>query len=125
MSTGVSGRAEGVSGRANTVAAAAEEMSADRTSVAAVVGQTAANVPAVSTAAAGMAATIKGIQKNADKARSITTNAVARSEEASERVDRKANVFECCRPVPRLRKKRLLRLVPFQEMKSLRKRLCD
>ena len=79
--------AEDMTGRANTVAAAAEEMSSNMNSVAAASEQAATNVNMVATAAEEMTATVKEIAGNSEKGRSITTEAVAKAESASVKVN--------------------------------------
>ena len=79
--------AETASIRADTVAAAGELMSYNMNMVTAESEQTAANVNMVAAAAEEMSATINEIAQNTEKARVITDNAVARTQDTSEKVD--------------------------------------
>jgi len=67
-----------------TVATLSEETSHNMASVAASVEQMSSNIRTVATAAEEMTSTINEISKNADKARSITTDAVQRMERTSD-----------------------------------------
>ncbi len=79
--------AEDTAGRSNQVAAAAEEMSANQNSVAAAMEQAAVNVNMVATATEEMKSTITEISDNSGRAKEITSQAVEKSQLASERVD--------------------------------------
>ncbi len=79
--------AEDTAGRSNQVAAAAEEMSANQNSVAAAMEQAAVNVNMVATATEEMKSTITEISDNSGRAKEITSQAVKKSQLASERVD--------------------------------------
>jgi methyl-accepting chemotaxis protein len=80
--------AEQTSGKADAVATAAEEMSTNMNSVASASEQAAANVGLVAAAAEEMSATISEIAHNSEKARVITEDAVALTQEASIQVDK-------------------------------------
>ena len=79
--------AETTSIRAGTVAAAGELMSYNMKMVTTESEQTANNVNMVAAAAEEMSATINEIAQNTEKARVITDNAVARTQDTSEKVD--------------------------------------
>lgn len=79
--------AEQTSARSNTVATAAEEMSANMSTVAAAVEETSTNVSVVASAAEEMTATINEIAQNSENSLKITEQAVAQSQNASEKVD--------------------------------------
>ena len=83
ISSQLSAAATNTSGKAATVATATEEMSANFHSVTAAMEQSASNVQMVAAAAEEMTATVSEIAQNADKARSITENAVNQSRQAS------------------------------------------
>ncbi len=74
--------------RASTVAAAGELMSYNMSMVTSDTEQTAGNVNIVTAAAEEMSATINEIARNTEKARVITDNAVARTIDTSEKVDK-------------------------------------
>ncbi|PIE91620.1 MAG: chemotaxis protein [Acidobacteria bacterium] len=79
--------AEDTAGRSNQVAAAAEEMSTNQNSVAAAMEQASVNVNMVATATEEMKSTITEISDNSGRAKEITSQAVEKSQLASERVD--------------------------------------
>ncbi len=79
--------AEDTASRANTVAAASEEMSVNMNSVAAAMEEAATNMSMVASASEEMSSTIDEIAQNAEKARSITENAVTQTESASSQVN--------------------------------------
>lgn len=74
-------------GRTQSVAAAAEEMSANMATVAAATEEAATNISLVATATEEMTSNIKGIVQSTEKAKIITSNAVAEAKSASEKVD--------------------------------------
>lgn len=76
-----------MSERSNTVAAAAEEMSANMTSVSAAAEQSEANTNAVATATEEMTASVGEIAQNSDKARKVTSEAVASVDSASNQMN--------------------------------------
>jgi methyl-accepting chemotaxis protein len=78
--------AEQTSGKASSVAAASEEMSSNMNSVAASMEEASTNVNMVAAATEEMSATISEIAENAEKARSITGNAVNQTQSASNQV---------------------------------------
>jgi methyl-accepting chemotaxis protein len=86
--------AEQTSIRASTVAAAGELMSGNMSMVTTESEQTANNVNMVAAAAEEMSATINEIAQNTEKARTITDNAVARTRDTSEKVDRLGEAAE-------------------------------
>lgn len=86
--------AEQTSIRANTVAAAGELMSGNMSMVTTESEQTANNVNMVASAAEEMSATINEIAHNTEKARTITDNAVARTRDTSEKVDKLGEAAE-------------------------------
>ncbi|MGD9159881.1 MAG: methyl-accepting chemotaxis protein [Desulfobacteraceae bacterium] len=86
--------AETTSIRAGTVAAAGELMSYNMEMVTTESEQTATNVNMVSAAAEEMSATINEIARNTEKARIITDNAVARTQDTSEKVDQLGKAAE-------------------------------
>ncbi len=75
------------SSRASTVAAASEEMTANLNSVASAMEEATANVGMVASASREMSSTINEIAQNAEKARTITDNAVTKTENASTQID--------------------------------------
>lgn len=79
--------AENTASRSGQVASAAEEMSANQNTVAAAMEQASVNVNMVATATEEMNATIGEISRNSNNAKEITTEAVAKSEKASQRVN--------------------------------------
>ena len=79
--------AENTASRSGQVAAAAEEMSTNQNTVAAAMEQASVNVNMVATATEEMNATISEIAQNSHNAKEITTEAVSKSEKASQRVD--------------------------------------
>ncbi len=87
ISKQVSTDCESSSGRASSVAAATEEMSANMNSVAAAVEETATNVSTMADAVNIMSDTIKTITADTEEAREKTSEAVAQSHSASQRVD--------------------------------------
>ena len=72
--------------KSNTVAAAAEEMSVNTQSVSAAMEQSSSNVSMVATATEEMTATVNEIGQNAEKAKSVSENAVRQSQHTSEKV---------------------------------------
>ena len=78
---------ENTATRSGQVAAAAEEMSTNQNTVAAAMEQASVNVNMVATATEEMNATIGEIARNSNNAKEITTQAVSKSESASQRVD--------------------------------------
>lgn len=79
--------AENTASRSGQVATAAEEMSTNQNTVAAAMEQASVNVNMVATATEEMNATISEIAQNSHNAKEITTEAVSKSEKASQRVD--------------------------------------
>lgn len=73
--------------RAGTVAAATEEMSTNMNSVASAMEEFSVNIGTVATASEEMSATIAEISQNTSRAKEITGQAVAKSREASRRVN--------------------------------------
>jgi len=88
--TGIAGQmaagADDTSQRANSVSVAAEEMSANLHAVAAAMEQSATNATMVATASEEMSTTINEIAQNAEKARSISSDAVHQSKSAGEKM---------------------------------------
>ncbi|MBU0664084.1 MAG: methyl-accepting chemotaxis protein [Proteobacteria bacterium] len=82
-----SSKTEDTAGRTQSVAAAAEEMSANMATVAAATEEAATNISLVSAATDEMTSNIKGIVISTEKAKIITSNAVAEAKSASEKVD--------------------------------------
>ena len=80
-------RSDQTASKSNAVATAAEEMSSNMSSVAAAMEQAATNVNTVATASEEMSATISEIAQNSEKAKDITTRAVGKAKESSDRVD--------------------------------------
>lgn len=78
---------ENTATKSGQVAAAAEEMSANQNTVAAAMEQASVNINMVATATEEMNATISEIARNSNNAKEITTEAVGKSEKASQRVD--------------------------------------
>ncbi|PID75042.1 MAG: chemotaxis protein, partial [Desulfobacterales bacterium] len=87
ISSQMANGAEDTAGRSNQVSAAAEEMSANQNSVAAAMEEAAVNVNMVAAATEEMKSTITEISENSGKAKTITSQAVEKSQIASERVD--------------------------------------
>jgi len=79
--------AENTASRSGQVAAAAEEMSSNQNTVAAAMEQASVNVNMVATATEEMNATINEIARNSHHAQEITTQAVGKSQKASQRVN--------------------------------------
>ncbi|MGD9211315.1 MAG: methyl-accepting chemotaxis protein [Desulfobacteraceae bacterium] len=73
--------------RADSVATAAEEMSSNLNSVAAAMEESSTNASMVASAAEEMNATINDISRNAEKAHTISDQAVTKTEEASKQMD--------------------------------------
>ncbi len=82
----MSAGAEDTSQQANSVSVAAEEMSANLNAVAAAMEESATNTSMVATASEEMSATINEIAQNAEKARSISDEAVHKSTSAAEKM---------------------------------------
>jgi methyl-accepting chemotaxis protein len=80
-------KTEDTASRTYSVAAAAEEMSVNMATVAAAAEEASTNISLVSTATEDMNTNIKGIVNSTEKAKLITTNAVAEARSASEKVD--------------------------------------
>ena len=78
--------AEKASVKTNSVAGSSEQMSQNMTSVAAAMEQAATNIQIVSAAAEEMTATINEIASNSEKGRTITSDAVTQTEQASRQV---------------------------------------
>lgn len=72
--------------RSNNVATAAEEMSSNMQSLSAAIEQSSENLEKISDAVAEMTSTVNGIATNANKARSITEEAVTEAGNATERM---------------------------------------
>ncbi len=87
ISTQMTSGIDDLSSRSITVAAAAEEMSSNMTSVAAAMEEASTNINMVATASEEMSSTINEIAQNAEKARSITENAVSQTQSASGQVN--------------------------------------
>ena len=87
ISSQMSSGAGDTANRSSQVATAAEEMSANQNSIAAAMEQASMNINMVASAAEEMSATINEIAQNSSRAKEITTQAVRRSQVASERVD--------------------------------------
>lgn len=87
ISTDLTTGAKNTSTRANTVAAAAEEMSSNLNNVATSMEESTHNTSMVAASAEEMNATINEIAQNAESARSISSNAVDKSSQASQRMD--------------------------------------
>ncbi|SDN75356.1 methyl-accepting chemotaxis sensory transducer with Cache sensor [Desulfonauticus submarinus] len=87
MSDEYAKRAESIASRANTVAVAAEEMSVNMSNVAQVMERSAESSNTVATASEEMSATIAEISNNTEKAKSMTTEAVGKAQNTSERVN--------------------------------------
>lgn len=86
--------AEETAGRSAQVAAAAEKMSSNQGSVAAAMEEAAVNVNMVASAAEEMKSTITEISENSSRAQQITSQAVSRSNSASERVNELGNAAD-------------------------------
>lgn len=86
ISTQLSSTSDSASGRVNSVASASEEMSVNMNSVSAAMEQSASNVGMVATAAEEMSATVREIAGSAAKAKTISENAVAQSQESARKV---------------------------------------
>jgi methyl-accepting chemotaxis protein len=87
IASNVKEETENTSSRAELVATASEELSSNMTSIAGAMEQTSINISGVATAMDEMTATVNEIAGNAEKTKSITENAVLRSEETSRRMD--------------------------------------
>ena len=86
ISEQMTGGAENTSEKASTVAAAAEEMTANMNSVSAAMEESSTNLNTVAAAADEMNATISEIAQNAEKARSISDNAVTKAGDSKEKM---------------------------------------
>ena len=87
ISQQMSSNAEQTSFKSNTVATSAEEMSANMNSVSAAMEQSSTNTNMVATAAEEMTATINEIAQNAEKARTVSVDAVAQAKGAGQQMD--------------------------------------
>jgi methyl-accepting chemotaxis protein len=87
VSSQMASSSDTTSQRANNVSAASEEMSANISAVAAAMEESSTNTGMVATAAEQMSATINEISQNAEKARSISDNAVHQSRNAGEKMN--------------------------------------
>lgn len=76
-----------VTEKSSAVAAASEEMSASMNSVAAAMEQSSANTNMLATASEEMSSTINEIARNAEKARTISSNAAKKATIATENID--------------------------------------
>jgi methyl-accepting chemotaxis protein len=88
VSEDMSKNSQKASDLSNNVATAADEMSSNMSTVAAAVEQTSANVSTVASAAEEMTATINEIASNTEKAHKITNDAVVKTKNASDRVNK-------------------------------------
>ena len=91
LSERMSNNSNEMSAKSNSVAASSEEMSANMNSVAAAMEEASTNVGMVATSAEEMTSTINEIAQNSEKARTITSEAVSRAQDASARVDELGN----------------------------------
>ena len=80
--------ADKMSAKSNTVAAASEEMSSNMSSVAAAAEQSSTNIGMVSAAAEEMTSTINEIARNTEKTRVSSNQAVHRTKNASENINK-------------------------------------
>jgi len=87
LSAGMNTGVDDLSARSSSVATAADDMSANMTSVAAAMEEASTNINMVATASEEMSSTINEIAQNAEKARSITDNAVTQTQNASQQVN--------------------------------------
>lgn len=87
ISEQMSSGANQASGKSNSVATSSEEMSSNMTSVASAMEQTSTNVGLVATAAEQMNSTINEIAQNAQKACTITDQAVSEANSASGKIE--------------------------------------
>lgn len=87
LSAKMSGGADNMSSRSSSVATSAEEMSASITSVSVAMEQACNNTKAIATAIEEMTSTIGEVAKNAENARTISSDAVSQAKNASSRVD--------------------------------------
>ncbi|BHH82466.1 methyl-accepting chemotaxis protein [Desulforhopalus sp. 52FAK] len=86
ISEQLSSSADTTSGNANAVSAAVEEMSSNLNSVSAAMEESTTNTSMVATATEEMTSTINEIAQNAEKARSITAQAVDQAKVTSEKM---------------------------------------
>lgn len=91
LSSHMSEGAHIMSDKSNTVVSAAEEMSYNLSSVAAASEEAATNMNMVATATEEMTATVNEIAHNSEKARGITSDAVAKVKSVSDSVDELGN----------------------------------
>jgi methyl-accepting chemotaxis protein len=87
ISGNMSTETEEMSTSSESVAAAAEEMSSNMNSVAAACEEATANVNMVSNSTDEINSSINEIAKNSEQSRSVTNNAVTKTDNASQRVD--------------------------------------
>ena len=87
VSRQLSASVEHTAGKSNAVAAATEEMSTNFHSVSAAMEESSSNVGMVASATEEMTATVNEIGQNAEKARTISENAVKQSHLASEKMN--------------------------------------
>ncbi|MFT5701558.1 MAG: methyl-accepting chemotaxis protein [Desulforhopalus sp.] len=83
----LSGNAEEGMSKANGVATSAEEMSTNMNSVSAAMEQSSTNVSMVATATEEMSATVHEIAQNAERAKSISADAVTQSKSTSQKIN--------------------------------------
>ena len=87
ISQQMASNSEQSAGKSSSVAAAAEEMSANMNSVAAAAEQASQNVDIVASSAEEMSSTIQEIARNTEKGRSISSEAVAQTTSASQKME--------------------------------------
>jgi methyl-accepting chemotaxis protein len=86
VSTELTETSDETSERSNTVASASEELSVNMSSISAAMEQSSTNVGMVATATEEMSATVMEIAQNADKAKSISEDAVKQSQKTTQKI---------------------------------------
>ncbi|WP_020587439.1 methyl-accepting chemotaxis protein [Desulfobacter curvatus] len=86
LSESMNSQVGGLSDRSVTIAQAADNMSSNMTSVATAMEEASSNITMMATASEEMSSTINEIDQNAEKAKSITDNAVSQTQQAADEV---------------------------------------
>ncbi|EFI35911.1 methyl-accepting chemotaxis sensory transducer [Desulfonatronospira thiodismutans ASO3-1] len=94
ISEDMSQRSETTASKVQGVASAAEELSTSMSSIASAMEQASSKVNTVATSSEEMGATISEIAQNTENAKDITGNAVEKSRQSSQRIDRLGNAAQ-------------------------------
>nr|WP_321401832.1 methyl-accepting chemotaxis protein [uncultured Desulfobacter sp.] len=87
LSERMNSQVEGLSDRSVTIARAADDMSSNMASVATAMQEASSNITTMATASEEMSSTINEIDRNAEKAKNITNNAVSQTQQAADEVN--------------------------------------